>query len=199
MKTSNKILYALFALIVASMILASGCNTPPSDAATDTTDSGKSGKSKAGNAKIFSNLQDAIEENEVASISVVRIDDMVEHDSSRERQVYQELLEVLTNMEVLKLVEVDSKDITAFFKENDIDPGRGLNSTSAKALSKFLGVDAIIYCTIETYQVDINVKMYSAEEGGLLYVQTLNGLTLPMKKVEEKFEIPEGLLDDIPE
>lgn len=198
MKMLNKFTYALFALIIASMILASGCNTPATDAATEDT---ASTKKKMSNSKIFDNLKDTIEMNEVATISVVRIDDMVEHDAMRERQVYQELLEELTKVELLKLVEVDSKDIEAFFKQNDIDPGRGLNSTSSIALAKFLNVDAIIYCTIETYEVDINVKMYSAIDGGLLYVQTLRGLQLPTKKkeVEEKFEIPEGLLEDIPE
>ena len=197
MKLSNIILNILIAISLVGMIAASGCNAPPSNAATEKK--GSSDDKRVDNSLIFKSLETAIEEYEITSISVVRIDDMVKDDPTRERQVTQEVLEELTKVEELKLVEVDSKDIDDFFKQKGIDPGRGLNTDSSINLASFLDVDAIIYGTIESEDVDVNLKMYSAKDGGILFSQTLKSLKLPLMNKGLTFEIPEGLLDTIPE
>ncbi|MCD6216765.1 hypothetical protein J7L05_02755 [bacterium] len=201
MKPSDRIIYSLVAIFIAGAFLMSGCNAPPSDAATDKS-SGQSGSKTIDNSKVFKPLKDTIEMNEILSISIVRIDDMIENDATRKRQVYQEILEELTKTEELKVIETDSRDIDAFFVQKDIEPSRGLNAQSAIDLATYLNVDAIIYGTIESDNIDVNLKLYTKEDGGLLFAETLNNMKLPMMMTKKKipeFEIPEGLLEDIPE
>jgi TolB-like protein len=202
MKPSDRIIYALAAIFIAGAFLMSGCNTPPSDAATDKA-SGQSALNNFDNSKVFKTLKDAIEENEIKSISIVRIDDMIDNDSTRERQVYQVILEELTKVEELKIIEADTMDIDSFFTQKGIDPSRGLNAQSSIDLAEFLEVDAIMYGSIESNGIDVNLKVYSEKDGGILFVETLNNLKLPMMVIMDnkspEFEIPEGLLEDIPE
>ncbi|MFH1513873.1 MAG: hypothetical protein ABIG42_00250 [bacterium] len=197
MKLTDRILYSLLAIALVGMIATSGCNARPSSAATEKKSSAN--EMAVDNSIIFKSLSDAVEENEITSISVIRIDDMVEDDITRERQVTQGILEELTKIEELKLVEADSRDIDEFFMQKGIDPGRGMNTDSSVSLARFLDVDAIIYGTIESNKIDVNLKMYSAKHGGILFSQTLDGMKLPMGIKKLDFEIPEGLLDTIPE
>ncbi len=201
MKPSDRIIYALAAIFIAGALLMSGCNTPPSDAATNSK-SRQSESTIIDNSKIFKTLKDTIEESEIKSISIVRIDDMIESDATRERQVYQEILEELTRTEELQVIETDSRDIDAFFVQKEIEPSRGLNAKSAIDLATHLNVDAIMYGTIESDNVDVNLKLYAKEDGGIIFAETLNNMKLPlmtMKKKSPEFEIPEGLLEEIPE
>ena len=195
MKSYLKI-YALLALSVfACLILFSGCNAQPSSAQEPAK---RRVVDEYDNSIMFNNLRSTIEDVGIKSISIVRIDDMIKTDKARERQVYQEVLEELTKIEELQVVEGDQAEIDNFFKEKGIDPSRGLSTDSSINLAVFLNVDAVIYGTIESDDFDVNLKVYNAEDGGVLFSQTLSNLQIPIGKNASKFEIPPELLESIP-
>jgi hypothetical protein len=199
MRPTLKIVLLAMALCLPGIILFSGCNAQPSDAATEKKASSQEpAVVSADNTKVYKDLKDAMGDKEVKSVAIVRIDDMIKKDPNRERQVNQEILKELTKIGDLKVVEGDQKEIDRFFSEKGIEPSRGLSTDSSINLAVFLNVDAIIYGTIESDDIDVNLKVYSAVDGGVIFSQTLSKMILPLSKKSNKFEIPKELLESIP-
>lgn len=147
------------------------------------------------NSAAFQKLKDRLNELEIASVSIIGVDDMIGKNADRERQVYQAILQELTNVDELKVVEADKKELERFFQEKNVNPSRGLSTDASINLAILLGVDAIIYGTIESNECDVNIKVYSAKDGGVIYSETVENLKLPIDKRKDKFEIPPGLLE----
>lgn len=197
MSMKSKLLTILVSItVITGCAIMSGCNAQPSNAST--ADGKVQVVDEYDNALVFKSLRSTLEELEIKSISIIRIDDMIKSDDARERQVYQEVLEELTKIEELQVVEADTNDIDKFLKEKGVDPLRGLSTDASINLSVFLKVDAIIYGTIESEDFDINLKVYNAMDGGVLFSQTLSNLQIPIGKASTKFEIPPELLDSVP-
>jgi hypothetical protein len=138
----------LLAVLLLAIAITSGCNAPASDAA----EPGKSSKGGSGktseSAQLFKSIIDKLSAADIMSVAIIRIDDMVKQDPNRERQVEQQILNELTNVDGLKVVEGDQKEIENYFAQKGVDPSRGLSTDASINLCVLLNVDAIIYVTI---------------------------------------------------
>jgi len=189
--------FHIFTFLLGTLLLmtaiSTGCNAPPSNA----SESGKKSKSSTREVgpQVFKSVIDKLGVAEIKSVAIIRIDDMVKDDVDRERQVTQALLQELTNVEELKVVEGDKEEIQRYFTEKGVDPSRGLSTDASINLCVLLNVDAVIYGTIESEDGDVNLKVYQAKDGGVLLSETIEGLKLPLDKEKKKFELPSNILE----
>lgn len=191
---SDRLLVYILVLIITGVVML-GCGEPqPSSTSASQR---KTDADQYDNSLIFRNLRDTIEEMDIRSISIVRIDDMIKRDETRERQIYQVILEELTKIMDLRVVEGDQEDISSFLSSKNIDPARGLSTDASINLAVFLNVDAIIYGTIESNDFDVHLKVYRAEDGGVLFSQTLSNVRIPIAKSSGRLEIPPELLESL--
>jgi hypothetical protein len=192
---SVKIIIVLMILVSSAGILFSGCNAKPSDAATE---KGKPSEpaGEFDNSSSFAELVTTITDMEVESVGIIRIDDIINSDSNLERQVRQEILEELTKVEELEIIEKDSEELKLFLATKKVDPKRGLSSAQATDIADFFEVDAVLYGTVES-QTDLNLKMYLAENGGVIFARTISNLQLPLTKKAVDFETPDNM-DNVP-
>jgi hypothetical protein len=151
-----KIMILLLILVSSAGVLFSGCNAKPSDAATE-----KQSRinDEYNNSANFKELITTITDMEISSIGIIRIDDPINSDATIVRQVRQELLEELTKVEELDIIEKDSDELQQFLTTEKIDPKRGLSSDAASKIADFFDVKAVLYGTIES-KTDLNLKMY---------------------------------------
>ena len=185
---------SLIAAFIVVLYVCAGCSAPvkegmkPDGGNQETVD-------QYDNSLAFKSLKDKLQEQEIASVAIIGVDDMMAHNADRERQVYQAILQELTNVGELKIVEDDKQELEKFFQEKGVDPSRGLSTDTSINLAVLLNVDAIIYGTIESNECDVNIKIYSVKDGGVIFSETIENLKLPIDKKKDKFEIPPGLLE----
>lgn len=192
----NRKIAIVILAIIALMLVLVGCKTPNKEAANPGGENGGSPEAiRYDNSGAFKSLKDKLGEMEVSSISIIGVDDMIDNNIDRERQVYQAILQELTDIGELKVIEGDKQELEKFFQEKGVDPSRGLSTDASINLAVLLNVDAIIYGTIESSECDVNIKIYSAKDGGVIFSETIENLKLPIDKTKDKFEIPPGLLE----
>jgi hypothetical protein len=188
-----KIMILLLILVSSAGVLFSGCNAKPSNAETEK----QSGiTDEYNNSANFKELITTITDMEISSIGIIRIDDPINSDATIVRQVRQELLEELTKVEELDIIEKDSDELQQFLTTEKIDPKRGLSSDAASKIADFFDVKAVLYGTIES-KTDLNLKMYEGKNGGVIFSRTISNLKLPLTNKSVSFDSPENL-DNVP-
>jgi hypothetical protein len=194
MKLPFYIVTSLLAALAVMLVVSCGCNAAPSNASENGKTTSK-GQSQTAGPQVFKSVIDKLSASDIASVAIIRIDDMVKKDPNRERQVTQQILQELTNVDGLQVVEGDQQEIQKYFAEKGVDPARGLSTDASINLCVLLNVDAVIYGTIESEDCDVNLKVYQAKDGGVLLSETIGGLKLPLDKEKKKFVLPPGVLE----
>lgn len=189
-----KIIILLLILVSSAGVLLSGCNAKPSDAAPEKP-SGTSAD-EYDNSSNFEELITTISDLEISSVGIIRIDDPINSDATIVRQVHQEILEELTKVEELDIIEKDSDELKLFLTTEKIDPKRGLSSDAACKIAEFFDVKAVLYGTIES-KTDLNLKMYEGKNGGVIFSRTISNLKLPLTTKPVNFDTPANM-DDVP-
>lgn len=188
-----KIIILLMILVSSTGILFSGCNAKPSNAATENA---STVPDEYDNSSNFKELITTITDMELSSIGIIRIDDLINSDITIERQVRQEILEELTKVEELDIIEKDSDELQQFLTTEKIDPKRGLSSDAASKIADYFDVKAVLYGTIES-KTDLNLKMYEGKNGGVIFARTISNLKLPLTNKSVNFDKPQNM-DDVP-
>ena len=115
-------------------------------------------------------------------VAMLRVDDKAGHSADIERQVQESMLSELTQIPDVDFVEADRQMVGENLAKHGVDPAAGIPAPVAAELCGLLGVDGFIYATVENGDFDVNVKVYVANPGNVIFSKTLQDLELPSSK-----------------
>ncbi|HYE77395.1 MAG TPA: hypothetical protein VEI97_05370 [bacterium] len=131
------------------------------------------------NKLLWRQMAVTLSEEAVSHIAILRVEDKVSHQPDVERQVQQALLDQLTQISDLDVLEADRAKADALLQKHKVDPATGIPSAVAADLCTALGVQAIVYATVENGDYDVNLKVYVLNPGNVIFSKTLQDLTIP--------------------
>ncbi|MCK4721406.1 hypothetical protein KAU08_12125 [bacterium] len=141
----------------------------------------------------FDDLQDGLDDSAADTITVIGVDDNSGSKPDLKRQVYQEIITQLHILDSVEILEYPQPDLDNKFIEMEINLADGISPEDAVSLAEFLGAGSLLYASIESDAPDVHIKVYSADNGNIIFAETLQGWPLPITEEEETFDILGGI------
>lgn len=141
----------------------------------------------------FDDLQDGLDDSSADTITVIGVEDNSDSGPDLKRQVYQEIITQLHILDSVEILEYPQSDLDNKYKEMGIILADGISPEDAVSLAEFLGAESLLYASIESEAPDVHIKVYSAENGGIIFAETLQDWPLPITEEEEVFDIMGGI------
>ncbi len=132
----------------------------------------------------FKDLQIGLDETGAETVTVIAVEDNSGVGEAVQRQVYQEILAQLHELESIKILEYPQTDLEETFSEIGIEQVSRLSPDDAIELASELRADSLLYASIESNAPDVHIKIYSAENGAIVFAETLQAWLLPISKEE---------------
>ena len=171
----------LIAAISGCLVLMQGCKKAEAkDAAAAQETQNSEGQDSA--AEFFAGLEEVLTANSLASIAIIEISDPKENDAHHIRNVRQAIMEQLSRMSGIAVREVSTKRVAEVLGDLKGTASTGLNSDDVMRIGIQLGVDALLFASIESKQNDVFFWAYSAMSGEVIFSQTLQKWALPENK-----------------
>lgn len=165
--------------MLASMAVLQGCSKAEAkDKGEEAAQATESNENKA--TDFFIGLEDVLAENSLTSIAIVEITDPHEKDEHRIRNVRQATTAQLSQMVGIAVREVSSKRADTVLGELKDTASGGLNPEDAMSIGIELGVDALLFASIESKQNDVFFWAYSTMSGDVVFSDTLQKWQLPI-------------------
>jgi hypothetical protein len=140
----------------------------------------------------FKEIQDALDTATATTISVLGVDDNCGAGTNLQRQVRQEIIAQLHNLESIEILEYPQTELDAKFVEMGIKLSDGISPENAVALATSLQAGALLYASIETTTPDVHVKVYSGTTGSIIFAETLQGWELPITENQGPLDLGGG-------
>lgn len=131
------------------------------------------------NKLVWRQLAVTLSEENVAHVAILKVEDKAGHEADVERQIQQAMLDQLTQVTDLDVLEADKSKVEDLLQKHHTDPATGIAADVAASLSTALGVEAIIYATVENGDYDVNLKVYVANPGNVIFSKTLQDVEIP--------------------
>jgi len=138
------------------------------------------------NKNTWRQLSMTLADSSLTRVAVLRVDDKVTHSTDVERQVQESMLAELTQFPDVDFVEADRDVVASTLAKHNTDPASGIAPTIATELCGILGVDGFIYATVENGDYDVNVKVYVANPGNVIFSKTLQDVALPSSEPKDE-------------
>ncbi len=149
----------------------------------------------------FDDLQDGLDDSSADTITVIGVDDNSGSGPDLKRQVYQEIITQLHVLDSVEILEYPQPYLDNKFIEMGLNLADGISPEDAVSLAEFLVTGSLLYASIESDAPDVHIKVYSADNGGIVFAETLQEWPLPITEEEETFDIMGGMdeaeVDDI--
>jgi hypothetical protein len=128
----------------------------------------------------FKEIQDVLDTATAKTITILGVDDNCGAGLDLQRQVRQEIIAQLHNLESIEILEYPQSELDAKFVEMGIKLSEGISPENATELAGSLEADTLLYASIETTTPDVHVKVYSGTTGSIIFAKTLQGWELPI-------------------
>jgi hypothetical protein len=135
-------------------------------------------------ADFFKDLQKGLDNALAESVTVIAVEDSIGAGDDLRRQVYQEILSRLYDLDVVAIIEYPSSRFQAAFSRLAIVPRDGIAPEDVIELAKEFTADALLYASIESSAPDVHFKLYSAATGAVVFAETLQNWKLSVSRTE---------------
>jgi len=132
--------------------------------------------------EFFAGLEEVLTANSLASIAIIEITDPKENDVHHIRNVRQAIMEQLSHMPGIAVREVSTRRVGEVLGDLKGTASTGLNSEDVMRIGIQLGIDALLFASIESKQNDVFFWAYSAMSGEVIFSETLQKWALPENK-----------------
>lgn len=130
----------------------------------------------------FRDLQEGLDNALAESVTVIAVEDSIGAGDDLRRQVYQEIISQLYSLEFVAILEYPNSRLEAAFSRLGIDPKDGIAPEDVMALAQEFAADALLYASIESSTPDVHIKLYSAQNGAVVFAETLQDWQLPVSR-----------------
>jgi hypothetical protein len=166
--------------MLASIAVLQGCNKK-AEAKDEGTEQAVEMPKETGDATdFFIGLEDVLIENALASIAIIEITDPKENDQHRIRNVRQATMEQLSLMIGIAVREVSVRRVEEVLGDLKGTASTGLNPDDVMDIGVELGVDSLLFASIESKQNDVFFWAYSTMSGDVIFSDTLQKWDLPV-------------------
>ena len=173
---------ALIAAVSGCLLLLQGCKKAEAKDAAAATEEEQAAEAKDSVDQFFAGLEEVLTANSLASIAIIEITDPKENDEHHIRNVRQATMEQLSKMEGIAVREVSTKRVGEVLGELKGTASTGLNSDDVMRIGIQLGVDALLFGSIESKQNDVFFWAYSGMSGDVIFSKTLEKWELAENK-----------------
>ncbi len=130
--------------------------------------------------EFFIGLEDKLSEQSLASIAIVQISDPKNHDQHKIRNVRQATLAELSQMVDVAVRDVSENRVASVMQGITGDSLTGLDPEDVMDIGIKLGVDALLFASIESQKNDVFFWAYSSMNGDIIFSDTLKRWKLPV-------------------
>ncbi|MCX6645034.1 MAG: hypothetical protein NTY09_01545 [bacterium] len=131
-------------------------------------------------ADFFKEIQDVLDTATAKTITILGVDDNCAAGPNLQRQIRQEIIAQLHNLESIEILEYPQSELDAKFVEMGTKLSEGISPENATELAGSLEADTLLYASIETTAPDVHIKVYSGTTGAIIFAETLQGWQLPI-------------------
>jgi hypothetical protein len=174
----------LLILLLTAFVLSQGCKKAEAkdDQKAEQTAATSAGMPSQGDNPVdfFIGLEDRLNENSLKSIAIIEITDPKENDEHRIRNVRQATMEQLSQMVDIAVREVSERKVASVMQDLKGTASTGLDPQDVMDIGIKLGVDALLFASIESKQNDVFFWAYSTMSGDLIFSDTLQKWALPV-------------------
>jgi len=171
----------LLALVtVSALVILPGCNKAEAKDQPEETSEAAMAASESNATDFFIGLEDVLTENSLASIAIIEILDPKNNDEHRIRNVRQATMAQLSQMVGIAVREVSHTRVDEVLGELKGTASTGLNPEDVMSIGIELGVDALLFASIESKDCDVFFWAYSAMSGDVIFSDTLQTWQLPV-------------------
>ncbi len=171
----------LLALVTVSVLLVlPGCNKAEAKDKADATAATAEATSGTDATDFFIGLEDVLTENSLASIAIVEITDPKNNDEHRIRNVRQATMAQLSQMVGVAIREVSKQRVDEVLGDLKGTASTGMNPDDVMSIGIKLGVDALLFASIESKQNDVFFWVYSTMNGDVIFSNTMQKWQLPV-------------------
>lgn len=179
-------------MLMAFLVLSQGCKKAEAKDAAAATDEPAVEETVAMDedpTEFFISLEDKLGEQTLASIAIVQISDPKNNDPHKIRNVRQATLGELSQMRDISVRDVSESRVASVMEGIGGNSLTGLDPEDVMNIGIKLGVDALLFGSIESDKNDVFFWAYSTMSGDIIFSATLKKWKLPVS------ESLESLLD----
>jgi hypothetical protein len=172
----------ILVLMMAFLVLSQGCKKAEANDDSAAEQAVATAAASAGDdpTEFFIGLEDRLTEMALASIAIVEISDPKGNDPHKIRNVRQATLGELSQMIDIAVRDVSDRRVASVMQSVEGDSLTGLDPEDVMDIGIKLGVDALLFGSIESKKNDVFFWAYSAMNGDIIFSDTLKKWELPV-------------------